>query len=115
MKLMIKFILIVISARRFTKDHEWIELGEGNIGTVGITQYAQVSFCCPQSINSLYHDLQAYQSDSCCSTVLSEEQCERSFIKFHPVTEGELLEIIKETKMKSCSLDPPLPACIRQS
>ncbi len=29
-----------MSQLRFTKDHEWIKV-EGNIGTVGITQYAQ--------------------------------------------------------------------------
>jgi glycine cleavage system H protein len=27
-------------ARRFTRDHEWIEL-DGNVGTVGVTTYAQ--------------------------------------------------------------------------
>lgn len=29
-----------MSEMRFTKDHEWIKI-EGNIGTVGITQFAQ--------------------------------------------------------------------------
>ena len=29
-----------MSNRRYTEDHEWIEL-EGNIGVVGITDYAQ--------------------------------------------------------------------------
>ena len=29
-----------MTARRFTRDHEWIELA-GDIGTVGITDYAQ--------------------------------------------------------------------------
>ena len=29
-----------MAERRYTKDHEWIEL-DGNVGTVGITNYAQ--------------------------------------------------------------------------
>ena len=30
-----------MSAARFTKDHEWILLEDGDIGVVGITDYAQ--------------------------------------------------------------------------
>jgi glycine cleavage system H protein len=30
-----------MSAMRFTKDHEWILMEEGDVGVVGITDYAQ--------------------------------------------------------------------------
>jgi len=32
----------LISARKYTEKHEWVEMA-GNVGTVGISQYAQDS------------------------------------------------------------------------
>jgi Glycine cleavage H-protein len=33
-----------VSERKYTDKHEWVQV-EGKIGTIGITQYAQVSVC----------------------------------------------------------------------
>lgn len=30
-----------MSAVRYTKDHEWISMGDGDVGVIGITDYAQ--------------------------------------------------------------------------
>ena len=62
-------------------------------------------------VTTLRQDLEANQTSSSCSTVPAEEQCSSNFNNLRPMTESEVLEIIKETKMKSCSLDP-LPACL---
>lgn len=34
---------IIIVDRRYTDKHEWVEVN-GNIGTIGISQYAQVCY-----------------------------------------------------------------------
>lgn len=37
-------VFLLFAALKFTEKHEWVQV-EGGIGTVGISNYAQVSFC----------------------------------------------------------------------
>ena len=45
------------------------------------------------------------------STEHREDPCESTFTEFNGITEEDVLEIIKGSKIKSCPLDP-LPACL---
>lgn len=38
------FIIVITAALKFTDKHEWVRV-EGGIGTVGISNYAQVGSC----------------------------------------------------------------------
>lgn len=62
-------------------------------------------------VGTLRHALDAKQQSPCSDSVLIGESCSSSFTKFLPMTEDEVLEIIKGSKIKSCSLDP-IPACL---
>lgn len=44
---------VLCPALKFTDKHEWVRV-EGGIGTVGISNYAQVGFC-PPIIAHLWH------------------------------------------------------------
>lgn len=41
-KILLQISVFVISERLFTQKHEWVQI-DGKIGTVGISDYAQVS------------------------------------------------------------------------
>lgn len=43
---------IIIVDRRYTDKHEWVEVN-GNIGTIGISQYAQVCYINDNDLFSL--------------------------------------------------------------
>ena len=37
--------VLVVSDKKYTEKHEWVDVS-GNVGTIGITNYAQVSSNC---------------------------------------------------------------------
>lgn len=42
-----KSLLFCLTALKFTDKHEWIRVEDNGTGTVGISNFAQVSFQCP--------------------------------------------------------------------
>lgn len=64
------FIIVITAALKFTDKHEWVRV-EGGIGTVGISNYAQVGSCIYDPPGSEINKRQLKYSDILLNCTLS--------------------------------------------
>ena len=76
---------------RYTKEHEWVR-AEGDIGTIGITDYAQ-----DQLGDIVYLDLPAVGASLTQSEKLGEIESVKAVSDLYAPVSGEVLEVNQET------------------